>query len=60
MKQSQSLRLLRFARNDCKYFCPSTYHVIFNPIIKVETGRGGRQARFFHMIRLDTFSLRRQ
>ncbi|WP_255325246.1 MULTISPECIES: hypothetical protein [unclassified Tolypothrix] len=26
MKQSQGLGLLRFARNDCKYFCPSTYH----------------------------------
>jgi hypothetical protein len=25
MKQSQGLGLLRFARNDCKYFCPTTY-----------------------------------
>ncbi len=25
MTQSQGLGLLRFTRNDCKYFCPITY-----------------------------------
>ncbi len=33
MTQSQGLGLLRFARNDCKYFCPITYY-IFMQIFK--------------------------
>ena len=37
MKQSQPLRLLPFARNDCKYFCPITYLKTVHSLTKYET-----------------------
>ncbi|BAY33425.1 hypothetical protein NIES2107_53210 [Nostoc carneum NIES-2107] len=38
MKQSQGLGLLRFARNDCKYFCPSTYYSVKRFELKIGFG----------------------